>query len=135
MLKNLRTKLIASGALVAGLAALAPAAAHAVPVTGTIDVPAGQRRCIDNPQIGYATASVTDFVVSGHKVKFVFLYKPYGGTGFIQVSDSGLYPVSSYATSITNSTLPQAFPGTFRTCANNQSDKPSTVSLTVAVDS
>lgn len=132
---NSSRKTVLAAALAGGLAVLAPTAANAVPVSGTIDVPAGQRRCIDNPQVGYANASVTDFVMSGHRVKFVFLYKPSGASSFTEVGNSGVDPVSSYARSITNATVPAAFPGTFRTCANNMSDKLSTVSLTVAVDS
>jgi hypothetical protein len=135
MVKKLSRKLVAAGAIAGGLAILAPTAGIAAPVNGIIDVPAGQRRCIDNPQIGYRNASVTDFVVSGHRVKFVFLAKPLNAAGFTEVGNSGTDPVSSYASYITPASHPWAFPGVFRTCANNMSDKPSRVSLTVSVDS
>jgi hypothetical protein len=102
--------------------------------TGIVNVPAGQRRCIDLSTKASNNASVEGFVTSGHKVKFVFLGKPDGASQFIEVGNSGPDPVSSYAQTITAQTHPSFFPGVFRACVRNPSQKPSTVSLTITVD-
>lgn len=129
MVKSLTMILVLVGA------GLAPNIASAAEQTcAPVVVPAGQRRCCDMPTVGQRNASVNDFVMSGHKVKFVFLGKPTGSPEFTEIGNSGTNPVSSYARSITSATDKPFFPGTFRTCANNQSDKSSTVSLKLAVD-
>jgi hypothetical protein len=103
--------------------------------TGTVNVPPGQRRCLDLSTKAYKTALVDAYVMAGHKVQFVFLGKPDGASDFIEISDSGPNPVSSYATMITAQTHPSFFPGFFRTCARNPgSNQSSTDSLTIAVD-
>lgn len=128
------TKLIAAAAVAGSLLVLAPQSAFAAGQTGTVTVPAGDRRCIDLPVTATNNAQVNDFVVSGHKVKFVFLVKRTGATSFVEVSSSGSNPVSSYGNYITSATNPTAFPGVFRTCANNMSDKTSTVQLSLTTD-
>ena len=127
-------KLIAAAAAAGSLLVLAPQSAFAASQTGTVTVPAGERRCIDLPVTATNNAQVSDFVVSGHKVKFVFLVKRTGSTSFVEVSSSGANPVSSYGNYITSFTNPSAFPGVFRTCANNMSDKSSTVQLSLTTD-
>jgi hypothetical protein len=119
---------IASGAFGAGVSA------QTGTISGIIDVPAGQRRCIDLSTKAFNNASVDDFVVSGHKVKFVFLGEPDGALEFIEIDNSGPDPVSSFSRMISAGSHPSFFPGLFRTCARNMSEKPSRVSLTLAVD-
>jgi hypothetical protein len=99
-----------------------------------IEVPAGQRRCKDLSTKAYNNASVDDVVMAGHKVKFIFLGKLDGASEYIEIGESGPDPVSSYSKMITKETHPSFFPGVFRTCARNPSNKLSTVSLTLTVD-
>ena len=128
-------KKLAAAAVVAGsLLVLAPQSAFAATQNGTVTVPAGDRRCIDLPTTASRNAQANDFVVSGHKVKFVFLVKTLGSSSFVEVGNSGTDPVSSYGRYITTATDPSAFPGVFRTCANNMSDKSSTVYLSLTTD-
>lgn len=135
MIKNLSRKLPAAVAVVLVAATVAAAASlFTDTVTGTVNPPPGDRRCIDLPTRALTNASINDFVTTGHKVKFVFLGKPDGASEFIEISNSGPDPVSSYARTITSQTNPSLFPGVFRTCARNPSDKPSTDSLTITVD-
>jgi hypothetical protein len=138
MIKNLKRKLAASAAaaVVAVVATAGAAAAvfYTDMVTVTVNPPPGDRRCVDLPTRATMNASVNDAVVSGHKVKFVFLGKPDGATEFIEIANSGPDPVSSFAREITAQTNPSFFPGVFRNCARNPSDKPSADSLTLKVD-
>ena len=135
MISNLRKKLAAAAAAVVVTAAGAAAAVfYTDTVTAIVNPPPGDRRCVDLPTTATMNASVNDFVMSGHKVKFVFLGKPDGASQFIEIDNSGPDPVSSFAREITAQTHPSFFPGVFRTCARNPSEKPSTDSLTLTVD-
>lgn len=135
MFKHLSQKLLAAAVVVlAAGAVLAGAAPLASSITGVVDVAPGQRRCVDFSTTAMSNASMDAFVVSGHKVKFIFLGKPAGAGEFIEIGDSGPDPVSSYSRMITSQTHPSFFPGVFRACARNPSLKPSTVSLTLTLD-
>jgi hypothetical protein len=120
--------MVAAGAVVAAIVPLTDTK------TGIVDVPAGQCRCVDPSTKELTKAPVDDFVTSGHKVKFVFMAKPDNASDSIEIGDSGPDLVSSYSKMITAQTHPSLFPGVFRTCARNLSNKPSTDSLTVTVD-
>jgi hypothetical protein len=124
----------AAAVVMATAAAAAATSLFTDTVTGIVNTPPGERRCIDLPTRALTNASVNDFVMSGHKVKFVFLGKPDGASEFIEVGNSGPDPVSSYARLITAQTHPSFFPGVFRTCARNPSEKLSTDSLTITID-
>lgn len=133
MVKNLRGKLVAAGAaVILAAGAIVSVAAGAGAWADVVTVNAGQRRCVDSDP-AQQKASVNDFVMSGHKVIFVFLGKPDGSPDFIKIGDSGPNPVSSYTKTITAQSDPKFFPGTFRNCVKNPSDKSSTDSLTLAV--
>lgn len=131
MTRILISRFIAGAALT--LAAAVAAASPCV-TSGMPTVPAGQRRCIDSSCIATTKVSVEGFVVSGHKVKFILLGKPNGAADFTQIADSGPDPVSSFTKTITPQTNPGFFPGTFRFCARDPADKPSTDSLKILVD-
>lgn len=141
MLKNLCRKLIAAAAVFVFLGGVAPAGvfAQGTTVTATLDVGPGERRCLDHPTVGRNSASVYDFVVAGESVKFIFLGR-FSSLGYVEISDSGRYPVLSYYDYINDqpsfppSFIPDFFPGTFRTCARNDSALPSTVSLSLTVN-
>jgi hypothetical protein len=136
MVKNLSRNLMAAAVIV--VAAAGVGVAGLAPVTDTstsvVNPPPGQRRCKDLSTKAYKNASIDDVVTDGHKVIFVFFGKPDGATDFTEISNSGPEPVSSYSKTITAQSNPKFFPGTFRTCARNPSQKPSTDSLTITVD-
>jgi hypothetical protein len=141
MIKNLSKKLVAAAAVLVIAAGAAGAGTVAqTTITSTIEVPPGQRRCLDHPTRAKDNASVYDYVVSGQPVKFVFLGKRDGAYEFLEISNSGPYPVLSYydyinaPPSFPPSFFSSFFPGVFRTCAKNSSDQPSTVSLSITVD-
>jgi hypothetical protein len=136
MIKNLRRKLATAAAAVLIVATAGAAAASFTPdsITRTVTTPAGERRCIDLPTRATLNASINDTVIAGHKVKFIFLGKPDGAAEFIEIADSGPDPVPSFAREITAQTHPAFFPGVFRTCARNPSNKPSTDTLMITVD-
>jgi hypothetical protein len=131
MVKNSSRNLIAAGITII-LAAGAIASMAAGAGADVVEVPPGQRRCVDSGP-ARNKASVNDFVMYGHKVTFVFLAKPDGSPDFIKIGDSGPNPVSSYAKTVTAQSDPKLFPGTFRNCVKNESQKSSTDSLTLAV--
>jgi len=141
MLNNLCQKLLAAAAVFVFVAGVAPAGAFAqeTTVSAVIDVGPGERRCIDHPTVGRERASVSDFVVNGGPVKFIFLGR-FSSLGYVEISDSGRYPVLSYYDYINDqpsfppSFIPDFFPGTFRTCARNDGTQPSTVSLSLTVN-
>ena len=120
-------KLIASAAFVAGLAFLAPASANAATLAGTYNVPAGTTFCLTSSGYAYSSARGTGNVVAGHQVRFTFAT---AGPTSSTLADTGV-PVSAFAADANPYLYPWAFPGRFRTCAVNQSLKPSTVFLSV----
>jgi hypothetical protein len=130
-MKNTRKTFIAA-ALMLGF--VLSATALAASQSGTVSVPAGQRRCIDLATTANRSVVVNDFVNSGHKVKFLLLGKKSGSSTYEELATSGESPVSSFAATLTPQTHPAAFPGVFRTCARNFSDKPSVVTLNLRVD-
>jgi hypothetical protein len=134
MFRNISKSLAAVAAIFVTAAVVGAAALFTDTVTGVVNPPPGGRRCIDLPTRALTNASINDFVMSGHKVKFVFLGKPDGAADFTEISNSGPDPVASYAKAFNAQTNPSFFPGVFRTCARNPSDKPSTDSLTITVD-
>jgi hypothetical protein len=140
MVKNFSRNLVAAAAMVAAMvvAAAAVGVAGLAPLTDSstsvVNTPAGQRRCKDLSTKAYRNASVDDVVMDGHKVIFIFLGKPDGATDFTEISNSGPEPVSSYSKTINAQSNPNFFPGTFRNCARNPSQKLSTDSLTITVD-
>jgi hypothetical protein len=136
MVKNLSRNLAAAAALV--VAAAGVGVAGLAPVTDTstsvVNPPPGQRRCKDLSTKASNNASIDDVVTNGHKVIFTFFGKPEGASNFTEISNSGPEPVSSYSKTINAQSNPKFFPGYFRTCARNPSQKPSTDSLTITVD-
>ena len=139
MIKNLNVKLlVAAAALV--FAAAPSVAAQGTTVTAELYVGPGERRCLDNPTVGRYNASINDYVISGEPVKFVFLGRPQNSSGFWEISSSQ-GPVLAYSDYLNApseqslaSFIPPLFPGFFRTCARNDSTRPSTVFLSVTVD-
>lgn len=137
MTKNLKL-LFAAAALV--LAAAPNVAAQGSTVSAELYVGPGERRCLDNTTKARSNASVNDYVISGEQVKFVFLGRPENSTGFWEISSSQ-GPVLAYSDYLNApserslaSFIPPLFPGFFRTCARNDSTRPSTVFLSVTVD-
>ena len=120
-------KLIATAALVAGLAFLAPASAGAATLAGTYNVPAGTTVCVTSTGYAYSSARGEGSVVAGHLVRFTFAA---AGPTYTTLADSGV-PVAAFAADASPYTHPSAFPGRFKTCAVNQSQKASTVYLSV----
>ena len=110
-------KLVATAGLVAGLAVLAPTAAHA-DTYGIANVNPGSTFCIQNSAPVYSFARGEGLVLSGHNVRFTL--SRYGAV----VADSGV-PVSAWAAE-------SHVPGQYSVCAINQSLKPSTVRLQVS---
>ena len=120
-------KLIAAGAMVAGLAFLAPSGAGAATLAGTYNVPAGTTVCITSSTYAYSYARGEGSLVSGHQTRFTFST---AGPTYNTLADTGV-PVAGFAAEATPYVYPWAFPGRFRTCAINQSLKPATVYLSV----
>jgi hypothetical protein len=140
MLRNLCRKLLAAAAVFVLVAGLAPAGVFAQEntVTAVVEVGPGERRCLDNPTLANNRAAISDSVINGPAVKFIFLGRPANG-GFWEISKSG--PVLAYS-DFTNappspppaSFIPPLFPGFFRTCARNDAAEPATVYLSVTVN-
>ncbi|MDQ3745200.1 MAG: hypothetical protein M3444_12525 [Acidobacteriota bacterium] len=136
MIKKLSRNLVAAAAIVVaaagvGVAGLAPITDSS---TSVVNPPPGQRRCKDLSTKAYNNASIDDLVTNGHKVIFTFYRKPDLTSDYTEISNSGPEPVSSYSTSVNAQSNPKLFPGYFRTCARNPSQKPTTDSLTITVD-
>lgn len=139
MMKNLNVKLLVAAA--AFIFTAAPlAAAQGNTVSAELYVGPGERRCLDNTTKARYNASINDYVISGEQVKFVFLGRPENGAGFWEISSSQgpVLAYSDYLNAPSEQSLPSffppLFPGFFRTCARNDSTRPSTVFLSVTVD-
>ncbi len=117
-------KLIAAGAIAAGLALASPVAANAATQSGYYNLGPGQTACITSPNFAYANARADGNVYSGHQVRFTF------GTTSSVLYDTGI-PVTAFAAEANTYTYPWAFPSRFRTCAINQSQKASSVYLSL----
>lgn len=109
-------KMIAAAAVAGGVALLAPQAANAASQSTSITVPPGNRVCLDSSSLAFSSARADGFANPG--VKFTFLARPYGSTGFTQLSESGT-STTAYAAVADRSWMPWAFPGQFRVCARN----------------
>ena len=117
--------IVTAGLAAAGLALLAPAAAHADTGDQYRVLQPGQSVCVQDTSTAYSSARGEGLVSSGHPVRFTF--GP--GSPFPRILFDTGSPTTSFGAEASTYLNPGSFPARFQTCAYNQSQKVSYVRL------
>lgn len=121
-------KLVAAAAVAGSLALLAPTAASAGSVSSSFTLPAGNRVCLDDPSLAFQSAQAGGWADRG--VKFTFLVRPLGATGYSLLAETG-DKTTSFGPASNRFIHPWAYPGNFRVCARNNGSSAAQVQLSI----